>query len=128
MIPTISTLIRTSAKNSVDKDLDTPNALSGISSKAAFSLKASSPEPIEVGLQRVRVMAGSPPPHPPSHPPYVMGGSGVASDSGLDLPLEKDDLAASFSNDEGSISSSTDVAAGGTESPVNADGEVNNSV
>jgi len=69
-------------------------------------------------------MAGSPPPHPP----YVMGGSGVASDSGLDLPLDKDDLAASFSNDEGATSPSANVVAGGTESPVNADDEVKNTV
>jgi hypothetical protein len=67
-------------------------------------------------------------PGSPSHPPYVKGGGRAANDSGLDLPLEKDDLTISSSNAEGAIPHSANVAASGTESPVNADNEVNNAL
>jgi hypothetical protein len=105
------------------KDLETSNVRDGISSKPAFSSQASSPKLIRVGLATARIMPGS-----PSHPPYVKGGGGAANDSGLDLPLEKDDLAISSSNAEGAIPHSANVAASGTESPVNTNNEVMNTV
>ena len=61
-----------------------------------------------------------------SHPPYVKGGGGAANDSGLDLPLEKDNLIISSSNAEGAIPPGANIAVGETESPVNANDEVNN--
>ena len=68
-------------------------------------------------------MAGS-----PSRPPYVKGGAGAANDSGLDLHLEEDNLVKLPSSSEGLISPSDNVAVGATESLVDIDDEVTNTM